>query len=324
MDFICKRTVESKVNSIYVQKWECPFYCQAIHWVYVFRVELGFNFIVSILIFGVHIPQISSAVGCCYSIFSIGVGLWEEFSQCLAFSRFSMSTWQPMSLCSCPSLGYELLLFCLLSLEAPGGHKVVSWFSCPLVLVRLCAELKGGAFLTFLCLLLWKPNSVMYHGVEYSTLHPVAAELCFTFVQDLGCEQSTPQKHMCFSYCQCKVGVQFFTPFLVFTDLCLGLPCGTVFCFSSRGKWLLLPVREGSQKQVCVLPASQQHWSPSTLLHHWGRVLQGLRPAPDISCVHLMEACGKDLENGYLCGNFPGILNSHVKPHSLFKNLLTF
>lgn len=67
-----------------------------------FTVEQGLDFIVSILIFGAHMLQSSSAVGFCYSIFSSGVGLLEEFSQChtlpLAFNRSCRSALQKVFL----------------------------------------------------------------------------------------------------------------------------------------------------------------------------------------------------------------------------------
>lgn len=118
-----------------------------------------------------------------------------------------------------------------------------------------------------------------------------------------------------------------FLPFPVATDLCLGMPCKAIFCHSPSGRWFLLLVREGSQKQLCLLSASQQHlvmmcpsaalrWALSVLLLCFWYFLW----APD-------GGLWKDLKNGYLvpsCGKFPGSLNLHVNPHSLFKNLLTF
>lgn len=73
-------------------------------------------------------------------------------------------------------------------------------------------------------------------------------------------------------------------------------------------------LREGSWKQVYLLPASQQHQSSSAPLpHELGP--QGFCQALSFSCEHLMESRGNDLENGYLeplCRRSPRVLNSHL------------
>lgn len=100
--------------------------------------------------------------------------------------------------------------------------------------------------MTFLLFLLWKPNSVMCHSSVRPIPQPVAAELCLTSVQVSGYEPAScaPQGSTCFSS-TLQVGVRFLPP-----SLGLGLPCRTAFCLFHR---------EGSWKQVCLLPASQQH-----------------------------------------------------------------
>lgn len=52
------------------------------------RVELGLDFIVSILTLGAHIPEIASAGGCCHSVFSTGLGCETRFlSLALSFQQ---------------------------------------------------------------------------------------------------------------------------------------------------------------------------------------------------------------------------------------------
>ena len=73
-------------------------------------------------------------------------------------------------------------------------------------------------------------------------------------------------------------------------------------------------LREGSWKQVYLLPASQQHQSSSAPLRHEVGP-QGFCQALSFPYEHLMESCRKDLGNGYLeplCRRSPWVLNSHV------------
>ena len=84
-----------------------------------FIAELGLDFIVSILTFGAHMFQISLAVGCCYSDFSVGIGLLGGLFSVLCFilsfqQALYVGTTAGVSLCSCPSLGYKLLMLRLL------------------------------------------------------------------------------------------------------------------------------------------------------------------------------------------------------------------
>ena len=79
---------------------------------------------------------------------------------------------------------------------------------------------------------------------------------------------------------------------------------------------------------VCHLPPPNSIWSlslcPSAPLR---QALPGCLSCSQYSCERLTEANGRDLENwvpGALDGRFPGILNSHINPQSLFQNLLTF
>lgn len=98
------------------------------------------------------------------------------------------------------------------------------------------------------------------------------------------------------------VRIQFSNPFLVVTNFCLGLPCGS-FLLTLQGQMSSASyerrILESGMFAAC-LPKHPR--SSCAHLHHSIAALpsQGFCPAPDIPCDHLMEACGKDLENEYL------------------------
>lgn len=123
--------------------------------------------------------------------------------------------------------------------------------------------------------------------------------------------------------------MQFSTPCPLATALCLGLPWTTGFFFSPGGQMTSASYerRVLEAAYVCRLPP-KSIWSsslrPPAPLR---QTLTGCLACSQYSYERLTETNGRDLENwvpGALQGQFSGILNSHISPHSPFQKWLTF